>query len=199
MGKLSADAERRCENRRTPALSELARLAFRGCALMAGLCALPGHVFWPDDISLLDARTFGPNPHFGRQSGDGQLPSRPGGERATPNWRRFDRPFDNRCRYRRCPGPACDSISGAISPWTAGRTPPARTIKSALAFPPSASFFRPLSPKKRARRQCAGAVRNRTRGSNVSVGAPFHWAILRGSSKPFVEIDKGIPWPDALT
>lgn len=23
--------------------------------LMAGLCALPGHVFWPDDISLLDA------------------------------------------------------------------------------------------------------------------------------------------------
>ena len=24
--------------------------------LMTGLCALPGHVFWPDDISLLDAR-----------------------------------------------------------------------------------------------------------------------------------------------
>jgi len=24
--------------------------------LMAGLCALPGHVFWPDDISLLDAK-----------------------------------------------------------------------------------------------------------------------------------------------
>lgn len=24
--------------------------------LMAGLCALPGHVFWPDDISLLDTR-----------------------------------------------------------------------------------------------------------------------------------------------
>jgi toxin-antitoxin system PIN domain toxin len=24
--------------------------------LMARLCALPGHVFWPDDISLLDAR-----------------------------------------------------------------------------------------------------------------------------------------------
>lgn len=24
--------------------------------LMSGLCALPGHVFWPDDISLLDAR-----------------------------------------------------------------------------------------------------------------------------------------------
>jgi toxin-antitoxin system PIN domain toxin len=24
--------------------------------LMAGLCALPGHVYWPDDISLLDAK-----------------------------------------------------------------------------------------------------------------------------------------------
>lgn len=24
--------------------------------LMAGLCALPGHVFWPDDISLLDTK-----------------------------------------------------------------------------------------------------------------------------------------------
>lgn len=24
--------------------------------LMTGLCALPGHVFWPDDISLLDAK-----------------------------------------------------------------------------------------------------------------------------------------------
>lgn len=24
--------------------------------LMAGLCALPGHVFWPDDISLLDGQ-----------------------------------------------------------------------------------------------------------------------------------------------
>lgn len=24
--------------------------------LMSGLCALPGHVFWPDDVSLLDAR-----------------------------------------------------------------------------------------------------------------------------------------------
>ena len=24
--------------------------------LMSGLCALPGHVFWPDDISLLDAK-----------------------------------------------------------------------------------------------------------------------------------------------
>ncbi len=23
--------------------------------LLAGLCALPGHVFWPDDVSLLDA------------------------------------------------------------------------------------------------------------------------------------------------
>ena len=23
---------------------------------MAGLCALPGHVYWPDDISLLDAK-----------------------------------------------------------------------------------------------------------------------------------------------
>ena len=23
---------------------------------MSGLCALPGHVFWPDDISLLDTR-----------------------------------------------------------------------------------------------------------------------------------------------
>jgi uncharacterized protein len=26
--------------------------------LMAGLCALPGHVFWPDDVSLLDAKTL---------------------------------------------------------------------------------------------------------------------------------------------
>jgi toxin-antitoxin system PIN domain toxin len=26
--------------------------------LMASLCALPGHVFWPDDISLLDATMF---------------------------------------------------------------------------------------------------------------------------------------------
>ncbi|MBU6298703.1 MAG: PIN domain-containing protein [Alphaproteobacteria bacterium] len=26
--------------------------------LMAGLCALSGHVFWPDDISLLDGETF---------------------------------------------------------------------------------------------------------------------------------------------
>ncbi len=26
--------------------------------LMAGLCALSGHVFWPDDISLLDDETF---------------------------------------------------------------------------------------------------------------------------------------------
>ncbi len=24
--------------------------------LMTGLCALPGHVFWPDDISLLDTK-----------------------------------------------------------------------------------------------------------------------------------------------
>ena len=24
--------------------------------VMAGLCALPGHVFWPDDISLLDTK-----------------------------------------------------------------------------------------------------------------------------------------------
>jgi toxin-antitoxin system PIN domain toxin len=24
--------------------------------MMTGLCALPGHVFWPDDISLLDAK-----------------------------------------------------------------------------------------------------------------------------------------------
>ena len=24
--------------------------------LMSGLCALPGHVFWPDDISLLDTK-----------------------------------------------------------------------------------------------------------------------------------------------
>jgi len=24
--------------------------------IMLGLCALPGHVFWPDDISLLDAK-----------------------------------------------------------------------------------------------------------------------------------------------
>lgn len=24
--------------------------------LLASICALPGHVFWPDDISLLDAR-----------------------------------------------------------------------------------------------------------------------------------------------
>lgn len=24
--------------------------------LMSGLCTLPGHVFWPDDISLLDTR-----------------------------------------------------------------------------------------------------------------------------------------------
>ena len=24
---------------------------------MRGLCALPGHAFWPDDVSLLDART----------------------------------------------------------------------------------------------------------------------------------------------
>jgi toxin-antitoxin system PIN domain toxin len=24
--------------------------------LMTGLCALPGHVYWPDDISLLDAK-----------------------------------------------------------------------------------------------------------------------------------------------
>lgn len=28
--------------------------------LMMSLCALPGHVFWPDDISLLDAGTFDP-------------------------------------------------------------------------------------------------------------------------------------------
>ncbi len=26
--------------------------------LMAGLCALPGHVFWSDDISLLDDKKF---------------------------------------------------------------------------------------------------------------------------------------------
>lgn len=29
--------------------------------LMSGLCALPGHVFWPDDISLLDARKLDMN------------------------------------------------------------------------------------------------------------------------------------------
>jgi uncharacterized protein len=28
--------------------------------LMAGLCALPGHIFWPDDISLLDAGKLDP-------------------------------------------------------------------------------------------------------------------------------------------
>jgi toxin-antitoxin system PIN domain toxin len=28
--------------------------------LMASLCALPGHVFWPDDISLLDAEKLDP-------------------------------------------------------------------------------------------------------------------------------------------
>lgn len=27
-------------------------------ALLAGLCALPGHVFWPDDISLLNSQTL---------------------------------------------------------------------------------------------------------------------------------------------
>lgn len=26
--------------------------------LMVGLCALPGHVFWPDEISILDNRKF---------------------------------------------------------------------------------------------------------------------------------------------
>ncbi len=26
--------------------------------LMTGLCALPGHVFWPDDISLLDTKNL---------------------------------------------------------------------------------------------------------------------------------------------
>jgi len=26
--------------------------------LMVGLCALPGHVFWPDDISLFDTERF---------------------------------------------------------------------------------------------------------------------------------------------
>ena len=31
--------------------------------VLAGLCALPGHVFWPDDISLLDARYFH-HPHI---------------------------------------------------------------------------------------------------------------------------------------
>jgi len=29
--------------------------------LMANLCALPGHVFWPDDVSLLDAETLDPS------------------------------------------------------------------------------------------------------------------------------------------
>ena len=28
--------------------------------LMTGLCALPGHVFWPDDISLLDTGELDP-------------------------------------------------------------------------------------------------------------------------------------------
>ena len=29
--------------------------------LMSGLCALPGHVFWPDDISLLDTNKLDPS------------------------------------------------------------------------------------------------------------------------------------------
>ena len=28
---------------------------------LASLCALPGHVFWPDDISLMDARYIDPS------------------------------------------------------------------------------------------------------------------------------------------
>lgn len=30
-------------------------------ATLASLCALPGHVFWPDDISLMDAKYIDPS------------------------------------------------------------------------------------------------------------------------------------------
>jgi toxin-antitoxin system PIN domain toxin len=37
--------------------------------IMMGLCALPGHVFWPDDISLMDPAKF----DAGRLLSSGQL------------------------------------------------------------------------------------------------------------------------------
>jgi hypothetical protein len=55
LGDLSAHRERRAAHRRAQPVPQLARHTGGGAAIDGHAVGLPGHAFWPDDISLLDA------------------------------------------------------------------------------------------------------------------------------------------------
>ena len=55
LGELCADPKRRAAHRRAPPLPQFTRHPGWVAPLLAALLALPGHVFWPEDIGLLDA------------------------------------------------------------------------------------------------------------------------------------------------
>ena len=53
MGNLPAYRERRHPRCRSPEIPEFRGLPRRGCTVRRALRALPGHVFWKDDLSLI--------------------------------------------------------------------------------------------------------------------------------------------------